>query len=78
MKHFSLFVDIFQDEAAAMNATILNEIEAKLGDYIDLFMVAFDVGHWSLWNGNNWTPVLAAAAVYWVVAFWHEYQGNRF
>ena len=28
--------------------------------------------HWSLWNGNNWTPVLCEGAMYWAVAYWHE------
>lgn len=40
--------------------------------YIKLFMQAFDTGHWSLWNGNNWTPVLCRGAMYWAIVNWHE------
>jgi len=72
VKHFSLFVDIFRDDAQSLNATRLGEIETKLEQYADHFMGQFRSGHWSLWNGNNWTPVLSAGAVYWAVAFWHE------
>lgn len=72
VKHFSLLVDILEADAAAVNSTRLEQIKAKMEEYIDKFLQAFDSGDWSLWNGNNWTPVLSAAATYWVIAFWHE------
>ena len=26
----------------------------------------------TLWNGNNWTPILSRAALRWAIVFWHE------
>ena len=39
-----------------------------------LFKTAFYTGDWTLWNGNNWTPHLAAGAMAWAISFWHEEQ----
>jgi len=34
--------------------------------------VNFYEPHWSIYNGNNWTPVLAEAALYWGIVYYYE------
>jgi hypothetical protein len=55
MVHWTYFVDIFRDEAIAAYPTQYAELLAKMSFYLNSFEDAFVSGHWSLWNGNNWT-----------------------
>ena len=76
MQHFAHFVDIFRADILSFDAAALAAVEAKLLSYVDSpgrgFMQMFENRHWSLWNGNNWTPVLCEGAMYWAVSHWHE------
>lgn len=76
IRHFAHFVDIFGADIRSFDAAALAAVETKLLSYIDSpgrgFLQMFANRHWSLWNGNNWTPVLCEGAMYWAVAYWHE------
>eukprot|EP00035_Acanthoeca_spectabilis_P010420 m.184552 g.184552 ORF g.184552 m.184552 type:complete len:447 (+) comp15016_c0_seq3:1296-2636(+) len=72
LKFFSFFLDIVGSDAVAINNTIVDSIKSKMRWYIDDFVGKFNSGDWSLWNGNNWTPVLTEGATYWAIAMWHE------
>lgn len=69
MKFWSVFVDVFWDDLSVVDKS---QIDAKLGGLIDCYLHQYDSKHWSIFNGNNWTPILAKAAMYWVLAYYHE------
>ena len=69
MRHWSILLDTFWDDLTLEQRTT---IRAEMSPLIDAFIANDDAGHWSLYNGNNWTPVLAEAALMWSVALWHE------
>ena len=70
MVHWSYFVDIFRDEAIGTYPQLYADLVAKMGAYVTSYEEAFISGHWSLWNGNNWTPVLSKGVMHWAVVFW--------
>ena len=72
--HWSLFTDILVPAGGKPEA--MKVVFDKLERYIGLFMESFKTGDWSLWNGNNWTPVLCEGALYWAIAFFHENEGT--
>ena len=69
MRVFMLLTDILWDELTAEQHA---EILAVTGQQIDAFLVHFHEPHWAIYNGNNWTPVLAEAALYWAITYYHE------
>ena len=71
-KHFSVFIDVLSTEIFAADASFYAALAAKMKVYALDFVAAFHAGHWSLWNANNWTPVLSEGVVHWAVVFWHE------
>ena len=66
MRHFAHFVDIFRADIQSFDPAALAAVDAKLLSYVDSpgigFLQQFANRHWSLWNGNNWTPVLCEGA----------------
>ena len=69
MRHWSIFLDTFWNDLTLEQRTTVRD---EMSPLIDAFIANDDAGHWSLYNGNNWTPVLAEAALLWSVALWHE------
>jgi hypothetical protein len=67
MRVYTLLYDVLWGE---LDADQRDEIQAVTGEQIDAFLEHFYETHWSIYNGNNWTPVLAEGAVYWGLAFW--------
>lgn len=70
--YFSLWYDVMSSQPGLVSAANLSLVAEGLLSRINLFRSQFLQGHWTLWNGNNWTPRLADSALYWVIAFWHE------
>ncbi|MCB9676272.1 MAG: DUF5011 domain-containing protein [Alphaproteobacteria bacterium] len=70
-RFWCLFLDVFWDDPL-LQAGDRTLIEDRMSEEIDSFLDSYASGHWSLYNGNNWTPVLGAAATYWALTFWHE------
>ncbi len=69
MRYWCLFLDTFWDDlSSAQRAAIVS----KMSPLIDGFISEFETSHWAIMNGNNWTPYLCAAAMYWSVTFYHE------
>jgi len=69
MRVFTLMVDVLWDDLTdEQHAEILD----VTGEQVDAYLEHFYVPHWSIYNGNNWTPVLAEAALYWAIVYYHE------
>ena len=69
MRFWSLFVDtLWHDLDATQHALIAD----RMSGHIDDFLANYHTPHWSLYNGNNWTPVLTKAALYWAITYFHE------
>ncbi|WP_111978477.1 hypothetical protein [Algibacillus agarilyticus] len=55
-------------------------VESHLANEIDSFIAIYylpkdasgSLGRWALHNGNNWTPILDAAALFWAITYWHD------
>ena len=69
MKFWSLLVDIFWSDLSDEQKA---KIAAPMSPRIDCYLQQADSKDWSLYNGNNWTPVLNAGALYWAIAYYHE------
>jgi hypothetical protein len=69
MKFWSLFVDVFWDDLSAGQK---DQIKTSMNPRIDCYLQQADTKDWSLFNGNNWTPVLNKGALYWAIAYYHE------
>jgi hypothetical protein len=69
MRIYTLLADILWDELSAEQHA---EIATVTGQQIDAYLVHFHEPHWAIYNGNNWTPVLAEAALYWAITYYHE------
>lgn len=69
MKFWSIFVDVFWDDLSAANKTT---IDNKLAEKADCYLAQYEAKHWSIFNGNNWTPILGKGAMYWAIAYYHE------
>ena len=72
MTHFAFFVDVLGEHAAAVDPDRLAQITHTMQLYAEDFVAKFNSGHWALWNGNNWTPVLCESAYQWAIVFWWE------
>lgn len=55
---------------------ILDALEGEIDSYITTYNLPSSasgaLGRWALHNGNNWNPVLNAAALFWAITFWDE------
>ena len=71
-KHYAVLIDVLGGDIQTSNPTFYAALAAKMATYARDFVRAYKAGHWSLWNGNNWTPVLSEGALYWAITFWHE------
>lgn len=69
MKFWSLLVDIFWDDLSTENK---QRIDTKLGEKIDCYLQQVAEKDWSIFNGNNWTPVLGKGAMYWGITYYYE------
>ena len=70
-RFWTLFLDEFWTDPRLPDAA-RQELESELGLLMDHFMEAYKTGHWSLRNGNNWTPSVTSVAFYWALAFFYE------
>jgi len=69
MRVYTLLADVLWDDLTEdQHAEILD----VTGEQVDGYLEHFYVPHWSIYNGNNWTPVLAEAALYWAIVYYHE------
>lgn len=71
VKFWSIFVDIFWDDPD-LSATDKAKIDNKLSEVMGCFVTQIEEKHWSIYNGNNWTPILDKAALYWAIVYYHE------
>ena len=71
--YFCTFFDVMtsQNYLTSEEETL---VQTTLRNMILLFVDTFNTYRWQLWNGNNWTPHLCAAALEWSITFWHEYN----
>lgn len=69
VKFWSIFVDVFWNDLESADK---EKIDSKLSEKIGCFMDQVENKDWSLFNGNNWTPILDKAALYWAIAYYHE------
>ncbi len=69
VRRWSLLQDVFWDELSAEDHAAINE---AIDPLIDGLIEAYEVPHWSLYNGNNWTPVIADGAMFWAITHYHE------
>ena len=69
MRYWSLFVDTLWDDLSVEQHDLM---ATEMGERIDDFLGIYDDVHWALYNGNNWTPVLAKAALYWAITYYFE------
>eukprot|EP00040_Diaphanoeca_grandis_P036213 m.230153 g.230153 ORF g.230153 m.230153 type:complete len:1340 (-) comp33572_c0_seq14:24-4043(-) len=73
LRHYAVFVDVLASDAQAADMGTYNAILNKMKFYLEDFVLKYDAKHWSLFNGNNWTPVLSEGAMYASVALWHDF-----
>jgi hypothetical protein len=70
-QYWCLLLDIFWDDE-----TLLTEdreyLEGLLSHEIDSYIESYDSGHWSIYNGNNWTAILGEAAMFWAILYYYE------
>ncbi|TBR38440.1 discoidin domain-containing protein [Marinomonas agarivorans] len=78
-KLWTLILDTFWDSnllSEAQRQYIFDELEAEIDSYIEIYHLpkgaSGTLGRWAIHNGNNWTPILNAAATFWAITFWHE------
>lgn len=69
MKFWSIFVDVLWSDLAVADKA---RIDAKMGALIDCYLQQYADKDWSIFNGNNWTPLLGRGAAYWAIAYYHE------
>lgn len=69
MRRWTLIADILWDDLSEDQHA---ELEAAFDPLIENYLTIFDEGHWALFNGNNWTPVLVNGALYWAVTYYYE------
>ena len=69
MRVYTLMADVLWDDLTEeQHAEILD----VTGEQVDAYLDHFYEPHWSIYNGNNWTPVLAEAALHWAIVYYHE------
>lgn len=78
-KLWTLILDTFWDSELISNEDrqyIFDELEGEIDSYIAIYNLPEGsdsaLGRWAIHNGNNWTPILNAAATFWAITFWHE------
>jgi|GEM_PF-1355515 len=69
MRVYTLLTDVLWDDLTPQQHQDLLD---ATGTQIDGFLNHFDETHWAVFNGNNWTPVLAEGALYWAITYYHE------
>ena len=69
MRVYAMMADILWDELSPTDHQTLRD---TLDPQIDGYLAHFENQHWAVFNGNNWTPVLSEAALYWAIAYYHE------
>jgi len=69
MKFWSIFVDTFWND---LNSSAKEKIDNKLSDKIGCYLNQVEAKDWSIFNGNNWTPILDKGALYWAIAYYYE------
>jgi len=60
--YFCTFFDVITSQGL-ISSEDAEVVQSTLKNMILLFIDTFDTGRWQLWNGNNWTPHLCAAAL---------------
>jgi hypothetical protein len=69
LRQWTLFADIlWEDIDEEMHA----QLQAAFDPLVENFLDVFENGHWALFNGNNWTPVLVNGALAWAITYYHE------
>lgn len=78
-KFWTLVLDTFWDSGLINTLDkqfVLDELENEIDSYITIYNLpkgsSSSLGRWAIHNGNNWTPVLNAAALFWTITLWHE------
>lgn len=78
-KLWTLILDTFWNSdllSLTQRQYIFDELEVEIDSYIELYNLPEGansaLGRWAIHNGNNWTPILNAAATFWAITFWHE------
>lgn len=78
-KLWTLILDTFWDSPLLNNDDkqfVLGELEKEIDSFIEIYNLPEDSssvqGRWAIYNGNNWTTILNAAATFWAVTLWHE------
>ena len=69
MRVYTLLADVLWDELSTQQH---EQLADAMGIQIDGFLQHFDDTHWAVFNGNNWTPVLAEGALYWAITYYYE------
>ncbi|MGB0640202.1 MAG: hypothetical protein ACPGTU_12755, partial [Myxococcota bacterium] len=69
MRVYTLMADILWDDLTEEQHAEILEVT---GEQVDAYLDHFYEPHWSIYNGNNWTPVLAEGALYWAIVYYHE------
>ena len=69
MRQYTLLADVLWDDLTDDQHALILDVT---GEQIDGFLGHFADVHWAIFNGNNWTPVLAEAAMYWGITYYHE------
>jgi hypothetical protein len=69
VRRWSLLVDTLWDDLSDDDHAAIADAFDPL---IDGFLEYYEEPHWSLYNGNNWTPVIADGAMFWAITYYHE------
>jgi hypothetical protein len=69
MRVYTLLADVLWDDLTEDQHERILDVT---GEQIDGFLSHFHDVHWAIYNGNNWTPVLAEGALYWGIAYYYE------
>ncbi|CAA0101838.1 Uncharacterised protein [BD1-7 clade bacterium] len=78
-KLWTLILDTFWNSPLISSSDrqfIQDELENEIDSYIATYHLPTSasgtLGRWALHNGNNWNPILNAAALFWAITFWNE------
>ena len=69
MRVFVTLADVLWDELSEAEHALILEVT---GEHIDGFESHYEDRHWAIYNGNNWTPVIAEAALTWAIVYYHD------
>lgn len=73
---WSLILDFYWDDDR-LSAGDRSFVETEMEKEIDTYIANYQAGHWSLYNGNNWTVILNDSAMHWALTFYHESEKAR-